>query len=221
MRAERIRSVVITTGVAVIATLAAWAAPAAADDPSKASNGDWITVSGQVVSTTDDSFRLDYGPGVITVEMDDWDWYHEGRKLLENDNVRVYDRLDKDAYESRKIEAGSVYVQDLGTYFFANAADEEDIALWTLTTPIHVGDIEISGKVDQINGRELVLTSGARIDTSELGYNPVDDKGFQRIDVGDRIKAGGHLDHDLFDTKSEIDATWIVSLNSKADGGKS
>jgi hypothetical protein len=46
-------------------------------------------VSGTVVSAKPDSFRLDYGDGVITVEMDDFDFYAEGYGLLPNDQVIV------------------------------------------------------------------------------------------------------------------------------------
>ncbi len=58
--------------------------------------------------------------------MDDWDWYAEGYKLLNGEKVRVHGLIDDDLFETTKIEASSVYVQNLGTYFYASSADEED-----------------------------------------------------------------------------------------------
>ena len=39
--------------------------------------------------------------------------------------MTVYGRVDDDLYETTTIEASSIYDQDLGTYFYASAADEE------------------------------------------------------------------------------------------------
>lgn len=49
--------------------------PADAEDPFSKSDRSWISLSGVVAATSNDSFVLDYGEGLITVEMDDWDWY--------------------------------------------------------------------------------------------------------------------------------------------------
>ena len=84
----------------------------------------WVTLSGTVTSVRDDRFRLDYGEGVITVEMDDWDWYDRDRKVLTGDEVTVSGQIDDGLYERRTIEASSVYVESLNTYFHASAADE-------------------------------------------------------------------------------------------------
>jgi hypothetical protein len=57
--------------------------------------------------------------------MDDWDWYAEGKNLIDGDKVTVYGRIDDDFFETTSIEASSVYVESLGSYFYASAADEE------------------------------------------------------------------------------------------------
>lgn len=45
-----------------------------------------------------------------------------------------------DLFEKKTIEAGSVYVENLRTAFYANAQDEEDPTAWTVVvTPIVVG----------------------------------------------------------------------------------
>lgn len=41
-----------------------------ADKPDRS----WISLTGNVLGTSVEAFTLDHGEGVITVEMDDWDW---------------------------------------------------------------------------------------------------------------------------------------------------
>ncbi|MDZ7782331.1 MAG: hypothetical protein U5K56_05075 [Halioglobus sp.] len=73
--------------------------------------------------------ELDYGQGNITVEMDDSDRDADGYKLIEGDRITVSGVVDDDFYESTKIEAASVYVEELGTHFYASSIDEEDTIL--------------------------------------------------------------------------------------------
>ncbi len=61
-------------------------------------------------------FRLDYGEGLIAVEMDDWDWYDEANPIKPGDRVNVYGRIDADLHQKRTIEADSVCVFDRNTY---------------------------------------------------------------------------------------------------------
>jgi len=49
------------------------AMPAEAQDPYTTADDTWISLSGTVESVTTDAFMLDYGEGMVTVEMDDWD----------------------------------------------------------------------------------------------------------------------------------------------------
>lgn len=49
--------------------------PVAAQDPYARADDAWISISGTVALPTASAFMLDYGDGVITVEMDDWDTY--------------------------------------------------------------------------------------------------------------------------------------------------
>lgn len=64
--------------------------PAAQSPYAKADNT-WIGISGTVKAvTTPDRFTLDYGKGVITVEMDDWDTDADAYKLVAGDKVNVY-----------------------------------------------------------------------------------------------------------------------------------
>lgn len=202
---------------AMLAALAlGWlaAGSAAAEDPAKAANNTWITVSGTVASAGPDAFRLDYGKGVITVEMDDFDFYAEGHRLIENDQVIVNGKIDNDLFEKKKIEATSVYVENLGTHFYASAVDEEDFVRWNIAAPVVLGRAEVTGTVTAVDGREFTVDFAAarvQVDTSLMPFNPMDDKGFLEIEVGDRVKVAGEIDRSFVEAH-EILADTIVEL---------
>jgi hypothetical protein len=176
-------------------------------------DGSWVSLTGTIVDVSLTQFVLDYGDGEITVEMDDWDFDGDARPLLINDKVAVFGYVDDDLFEKRTIEASSVYVKDLGTYFYASGADEEDFppVPVTVTTP----EIELVGTVTAVSGRELMVDTGVAIievNTEELGYNPLDDVGFQQIDVGDRVRVQGELGTDFLADRDLI-ADSITSIS--------
>ena len=73
----------------------------------------------------------------------------------------------------------------------------------------------LSGQVETIDGREFTIDTGlreVRIDTIAMPYNPMDDKGFQQIEVGDWVSVSGQLDLDVFESR-EIMAESIVTLD--------
>lgn len=168
----------------------------------------WISINGTVVSPKADKFMLDYGSGMITVEMDDWDSYGEAHALMDGDKVRVFGRVDDDLFEMASIEAGSVYVENLNTFFHANAADEEGgatpVTYWTVNTPYAANDTTLAGTVEKVNaGEKTFVVDLAGIDitveTDELGYNPLDKNGFQQIEKGDLVSVTGQMDYDFID----------------------
>jgi uncharacterized protein YdeI (BOF family) len=159
-------------------------------------NGSWITLSGRVVAAGPNRFDLDYGSGRVTVEMDDWDWYHEGRALLAGDEVTVTGRVDRDFAERKKIEAASVYVKSLGTTFRANPDDEEDFSSIIVSVPAKPGFVGLSGIVSNIEGRRFTLdepNANIVVDTSPMADNPLDATGKFRIRAGDRVQVWGRL----------------------------
>ena len=200
---------------------ASLSAPAVAQDaspnPYLLPDESWISISGTAVDVQFDTFTLDYGDGVVTVEMDDWDWYNENRVVLEGDKLTVYGKIDDDLYETTSIEASSVYVESLGTYFYASAADEEyddDYDYWVVASPITVGDTTVRGTVTGVDGREFTIDTGARqltVDTVAMSYNPLDDRGYQQIDPGDYVSVTGHIDNDLWEER-ELTAEYVVTL---------
>lgn len=211
-----------TTALVLAVGLALAAVPtlAEAEKPYAVADRSWISLTGSVAATTAERFTLDYGEGLIQVEMDDWDWYDEARRVVPGDRVTVYGRVDDSLYEKRTIEADSVYVFDRNTFYYANDADEEGDYQFSFPM-VTVPDgswVSVSGKVQEVAGRELVLDTGLgtmRVDTILMPYNPLDDVGFQKIDEGDRISVTGTLDLDFFE-KREIQADSIVSLTRDA-----
>lgn len=173
-----------------------------------ATDRSWINLSGTVVSTLPNSFVLDYGPDTVTVEMDDWDWYREGKALVPGDPVVVTGRVDRDLWENKKIEASSVYAKNLNTYFYASGADEEDLAESTVYVAAAPAFADSTGYVTAIEGQEFTLGSAAgaiRVDMSQLsGTKP-------QLKVGDRVYAWGDLDIDPRE-QSELMAKGVVLL---------
>lgn len=199
-------------GAAGLATVLAL--PVQADNTLKnKSDGSWVSLSGKVVSHTPKAFTLDYGEGTIKVETDDWDNIGDGWAINEGDNVTVYGKVDNGFYHSKKIEAGSVYVEDLNTLVTApSAADEEKIVSYTYFTVPATHDLQVAGTVTSVSDRMFTLDTGERkveVDTIELGYNPMDNIGYPKIEKGDFVSVSGELDTNLF-TKNEITAQNII-----------
>jgi len=84
----------------VAAAFALCGAPAGAESPHAKVDESWISLTGDVVDSSFEQFRLDYGEGLITVEMDDWDWYDEADHVRAGDRVTVYGRMDDALYST-------------------------------------------------------------------------------------------------------------------------
>lgn len=165
-------------------------------------------------SVSADEFVLSYGPGAITVEMDDGDRDADGYKLMEGDHVAVSGIVDDDFLELATIEASSVYVESLDTYFYASSVDEEDTFV-TLNRPVQVGETVLQGTITEVRGDEFTLDTGPRritVEVEEMDYDPLDDEGCQQLSVGDRVSVGGEIDTDFFEG-SELVAETIVTLS--------
>ena len=167
-----------------------------------------ITLAGTVVSASPDAFILDIGRDDLTVEMDDWDWFKEGRVLKKGDIVVVTGRIDQDLWESKKIEASSVYVKNLGTTFYASGADEEDFpSAMALMNPV----TSASGIVTAVEGQEFTIggtTGPVKVDMTKLSVRPA-------LKVGQRVYAWGNLDVDPRE-KIELMANGVAVLAQDA-----
>ena len=184
-----------------------------AQNPYAQPDNTWISISGTVKAVTADAFTLDYGQGMITVEMDDGDRDADAYMLLPGDEVTVTGKIDDDFYEMTTIEASSVYVEKLGTTFYASALDEEDYWV-TVVTPGVLANTLVQGTVTSVSDQEFTLNTGLRsltVEVDEMFYNPLDDSGYQKIDIGDVVRVTGILDENLFGQR-EFKADAIVKL---------
>lgn len=194
------------------------AIPVRAEKPMWTPDDSWINVSGTVESVDADSFVLDYGKNTITVEMDDGDRDADAYKLLPGDKVTVSGMIDDDLYEKRTIEASSVYVDKLNTYFYASAVDEEELpadTFITLEVPVVIPSTTIQGTVTAVTGdEEFILDKGIQeitVEVDAMPYNPLDNEGYQMIEVGDVVSVTGQMDEDFLEGR-EFVAESIVTI---------
>ena len=204
------------TRILTFASFTLFALPAVAVNPYAMEDDSWISINGEVTSVTADAFELDYGDGQIIVEMDDGDRDADGYKLMMGDEVRVSGMIDDDFYDLTTIEASSVYLKNIDTYFYASAMDEEDIG-YSIISP-SVTDTVVQGTITSVdvNGEQFTLDSGLQeltVEVDELTYNPLDDEGFQQLDVGDRVSVQGSIDHDFFEGRV-FEANYVTTLYS-------
>lgn len=187
-------------------------------NPGAKPDDSWVSIGGTVTSASTDIFMLDYGDGMITVEMDDWDAWGDAWAVSSGDRVTVYGAVDDDLYETAKIEASAVFVENLNTYFYASPADEEEFAAAYLSAPAQVGSITLVGTVEKVMPKQglFVIDSGLRemsVEIDPLLYDPLDDEGFQQVEVGDRVSVTGNVDYEVLDGH-ELEATQVVSLDT-------
>lgn len=175
-----------------------------------ATNTDWLSLTGKVKSVSDNSFVLDYGKGEVTVEVDDFDWRDENA-VATGDDVTVTGMVDHDFYEDRKIEASSVFVDELSTYFYASSADEEG-GYYSYPVSDYASDGEwltVTGSVVRDVGESLTIDTGGQklvVDTSSVASD-------LDVDPGARVSVHGEMDDaDLFEGR-ELIATSVVHLS--------
>jgi uncharacterized protein YdeI (BOF family) len=215
MKMKYTPSILKTVSQVSAAALLFAASPALAEDPTKAPNNSWVSVSGEVKSVTPSTFELDYDKGVITVEFDDWDADADAYKLIPGDQVTVTGKIDNDLFETRKIEGSTVYVDSINTYFYASAADEED-AFVTIVAPVDGTHTTLQGTVTSVEDDEFNILAGTSlltVEIDEMPYNPLDDKGYQKIEVGDRVSVNGEFDRDFIEGL-ELKADAILTLSN-------
>ena len=207
------------TGIGTLALSGLLAAPLTAQDPYTTPDDTWISVTGTVESIQPDEFALKYdteGAGWITVEMDDGDRDADAFKLELGDTVTVLGVVDDDLFERRTVEASSVYVRNLGTYFYASSVDDED-AFVRIPEPLMVNSAHVQGTVSAVGETEFMINVGPRqvvVKVNEMVYNPLDDEGTQRVKPGDVVSVYGTLDHNFLEGR-EILASSIVTIKKR------
>ena len=206
-------------------------------------NNSYLSIKGTVEAVSPDAFVLSYNDSgdQVTVEMDDGDRDADAYRLLPGDEVTVYGVMDKDLFEMRKIEASSVYVEKLNTFFQASAVDEEDFYVPLLTivaTPADASSsnttgttgaasgsgtaspeplLWLQGEVSDVQEDSFSLAMGDReisVTVEGLSENPLDDEGYRKIENGDVVSVLGNIDGDFFDS-AELRADSVVKVHDE------
>lgn len=189
------------------------AAPAVAQDMDRVATDDtWLTLSGEVVEVEPTWFALDYGVNTVAVHLEGWDRDTEALRLEMGDEAAITGKVDDDLFETASVRASSVYVEKLNT-FFSNGAVDREQALTALSTPVEPSAIAVHGTVTRIEGDDFIVDSGVReirVTTDELGYDPFDDEGFQKVELGDRVIASGVVDHTFFNQRHLVAGTLVT-----------
>ncbi|MBM9603784.1 OB-fold nucleic acid binding domain-containing protein [Desulfopila inferna] len=192
---------------AVFAVLAA--SSLMAQNVKKADDNSWLSLNGTVVATDKAGFEMDYGSGFIKVQMNNWQWYDPNHPIQVGDNIRVNGIVDNDQGEKPIIEASSIYIKDLNTYVFKKEAG--DIFQPAIDQE---GVFQLQGVIVDTDNRRFTMNLGSRkviIDTTELPYNPLDDKGYQQLKVGDTVQVTGELKKDNTPFKTNVITANVVT----------
>ena len=186
-------------------------------DPYALADAAWISISGTVEAVQRDAFELSYGRGTITVEMDDGDRDADAYVLVPGDEVTVSGVIDDGFYERTTIEAASVYVEKLGTYFESSAVDEEDDFV-TLRTPVDVSYTIVQGRVEETGADEFVIDTGARdltVDVTAMVRNPLDPSAYRRVEEGDVVSVTGEMGDGLLEGGELVASSVVTLLNGR------
>lgn len=203
---------------ATVLSVSVWA-----QDPQQLPDDSWISISGTVESVDPNAFTLDYGDATVIVEMDDGDRDADGYKLVKGDRVTVNGVIDDDFFEATSIEASSVYVENIGTYFFAAPVDDETTQVQEsfapVAYPIVEGATSIQGTITRtdVEDETFQINTGTRLITVEVDdmpYNPLDDDGYQQLRTGDEVVAAGTLDYRFFDGRV-FEADYVTTMANR------
>lgn len=196
------------------------ASSAFAANPYLQADDTWIQLSGTVSSVSADRFVLDYGDGTVYVEMDDGDRDADAYKLVEGDKVTVSGMVDDDMFETTTIEAGSVYVENIGTHFYASTVDEDEAFYAPVQDPVNIDTTIVHGTVSNVDSveEEFVINTDTRsitVEVDEMSYNPLDNEGYQQLEIGDVVTVTGATGSDLFDGRV-FEASQITTVSKRS-----
>lgn len=180
-----------------------------------------VVLTGNITEIRSDEFDLNYGSGMITVELDGWKWTGNETAYLEvGDSVTVSGKLDDDLFEGREVEADNLYLSDKRVYYYTDDSYPSYYMTYNSydTTPETMDDgsyLTMRGQVSNVNGDEFTLTSATGmsmiVDVDDLDNNPLDNTGTQ-IKNGDIVSVYGEIDDGFFEDK-EIEADSVILLS--------
>lgn len=189
------------------------------------SDGSTVTLTGTVQKVDGHDFVMRHGRENIEVELEGWNWNKPDleKHLKVGQRVTVTGEVDDDWFDEKELEAQNIYLDTEQVYFYtvdinpAYVQATRDVEKRRMAR----GDMQdgsyysVRGDIKKIDGDDIVLAANNRnyrVNLDELGYNPLDNQGLQRLSVGDRVWVSGEIDDNFFDGK-EIDADVIVSIN--------
>jgi len=194
----------------LIASALMFSAPLWAEKAATEQDNGWISLEGTVVAKDATGFELDYGQGTVQVSMENWKWDRSVHPLTIGSEVRVIGRSASTDTGTTHLKAESVYMKKFNTYLYAREGDE-------VFQPAIIDDrvFQLQGRITSIQGREFTMRVGLEkvaVDTSAMPYNPLDDKGYQQLEVGETVQVTGRLTTELFKEGGGIKARTVTTL---------
>ncbi len=208
----KLRRSLLPTAI-LTASMASGVALAQTPSPYMQPDDTWISINGTVLDVSRDAFELNYGDGVVTVEMKDGDRDADAYNLLEGDEVAVGGLIDDDFFETTSIEASSVYVTKLNTYFYADTANNEGYSGWH-NHDLDAGEVIAQGTVTKVDEDNFTINRNSQslnVSTVYMDNNPLDDAGYNRIAVGDVVQVSGDMEFG-FMSEAELEANSVITL---------
>ncbi len=182
----------------------------------------WVTLSGTITKVDDEGeeFTLDYGSGSIRVEVEDWSWGDRPDRIRQGDRVTVNGRVDDDLFQSKEIDAESVYDEGRGAFYYrSDFGNAKGPRVSYSGAPDQLEDdywITLTGTVSEIDNPVFYVHAGGkkiRIDTSHMRKSPLRKEAERPLEVGDRVQISGVYDDGFF-KRGELDAGTIVRFEA-------
>lgn len=171
-----------------------------------------LTLSGTVGQVNDDEFTLRTRNGSIAVESDEVFDDENIYRLEPGDRIIVTGNVDDDFFESRKLEANAIHVDKVDVTFTTRDGTVDSFTS-SSSNGADDGVTELNGRIVAIEDNEFAISSGTGQTTVNIGNlddNPLDDQGYLKLDIGDRVQVKGEMTDDWFDER-KFEAT---SLNA-------
>ena len=199
-----------------------------------------VVITGMVAEIDGDEFMLNYGGNqMLTVELDRFGFDGEETQYLTvGESVTVSGYIDDDLFEGREIEARDVRLNDSYVYYYYDTPNlSQNYGSYnnstTVTADMNDSETEMqstqnmedgtyfsmTGSVTAIDGMMATVEGNNQtisVDMSELGYDPTDDEGLQKIEIGDRVFVYGEIDDGFF-TDKQLMASGAVELQQRGN----
>ena len=189
-----------------------------AQDPYEQVDQTWIRINGEVETAGRHFFVPDYGEGRIVVDVADGSRDAAGYVLEDGDRVTVTGIVDDDLFKTTTIDASSVYIQHLDTYFYAQPV-LDDSPMVAVTTPVVIAETVLQGRVNRVGEQQFTIDTDERqvtIQVDEMNNDPLDEEGYQQVTEGDLVSVTGTVKADFLEGRV-IKARSVTTIRSASD----